>query len=338
MSTPFVLITGATGFIGAEALYQTLAKGYRARATVRKQEQVAPLKARYPDVGDRLEVVVVPELDNTEAVTAALSGGVDYIEHVASPMPTPGLDLHTGYINPAIRSTLAVLNAAKAVQSVKRVIITSSVLSLAPLDFATRPGLVLKEGDNPSLVVDTSAPVPEGPAAETIKYHISKILAHRATLDWVAAAEKDGEKAPEVVTVHPYFVIGHDRTQLAKGGQPHGVNNIYLGSLLSETPFVPSSLVDVRDVAALHVAAITATNLEGNGSQVTEVIALGPHILWEQIVSFVKEKFPSFPVGQTSSPFALPPTSDTTRAQRDFGVTFHEPLDTVAALLEQNTE
>jgi nucleoside-diphosphate-sugar epimerase len=342
MSTPFVLITGASGFIGAEVLYQALAKGYRTRATVRKEEQVAAIKARHPDAGDRLDVIVTADLGDTAALTKALSGGIDYVLHIASPMPSGGLDLHTGYINPAVRGTLAVLDAAKAVPSVKRVVITSSALSLGPLDFADHPGFLVKEGTNRSVVVDASVPVPDGPSAEGTKYHISKILAHRATLDWVDAANKKGDKIPEIVTVHPLYVIGHDRTQPAKGGQAHGVNYFYLASLQMPTPFVPSALVDVRDVATIHVAAVTTPSqvLEGNGHEVTEVIAKGPRITWEEIVSFAKEKYPSFTVNQTSpGPHTEPMAADTTRAQRDFGVPqFHPALDSVAALLEQNTE
>lgn len=342
MSTPFVLITGATGFIGAEVLHQALAKGYRTRVTVRKEEQAAAIKERHPDAGDRLETVVVPVLDNVEALTKALSGGVDYVLHIASPMPQPGLDLQTGYIDPAVHSTIAVLDAAKAVPSVKRVIITSSGLALAPLDYSTQPGFVIREGSNRSIEVDPSVPVPDGPAAEGTKYHISKILAHRATLDWVDAAKAKSEKIPEIVTVHPFFVIGHDRTHPAKGGPAHGVNQIYLASLQSPFPYVPSALVDVRDVAAIHVAAVAASSqlLEGQGREITEVIAKGPRVTWEEIVAFVKEKYPSFTVNQTTSrPFSDPTTSDTTRAQRDFGVPqFHAAFDSVAALLDQNTE
>ncbi|CAK7201362.1 hypothetical protein SEUCBS139899_004066 [Sporothrix eucalyptigena] len=336
MSSHFVLITGTTGFIGAETLYQSLEKGYRARVTVRKEAQVAPLKARYPDAGDRLEVVVVPKLDDKPALTAALAGGIDTILHIASPMPEEGLDLQTGYIDPAVKSTVTVLEAATAVSSVKRVVITSSALSLAPLDFYYQPGYVIKEGSNPSIVVDLNAPLPPPPATEAVKYHISKILAHRATLDWVAAATKRGDTIPEVVTVHPFYVIGHDRTQNTPG-EANGVNKIYLGSLLGPQPYVSSALVDVRDVAAVHVGAITATNLQPHGS-VTEVITKGPLVTWEEIIDFVKEKYPKFPIKLASGgPFEKPYEADTSRALHGFGLKeFHAPLDSVAALLSQN--
>ncbi|CAK7234494.1 hypothetical protein SCUCBS95973_008956 [Sporothrix curviconia] len=338
-STPFVLISGATGFIGAETLHQALAKGYRTRATVRKEAQVAPLKARHPDAGDRLEVVVVPQLENAAAIAKALDGGITHILHIASPMPADGdVDLQTGYIEPAVKSTVAVLDAAKSVPSVKRIIITSSCLSLAPLDSYFTPGYVFREGANRSITVDLNAPLPPPPATEAIKYHISKILSHRATLDWVDEANKNtaGTPIPEIITVHPFYVIGHDRTQSGPA-DAHGVNKIYLGSLMSPAPFVSSSLVDVRDVAAIHVGAITATNLQPAG-QVTEVIAKGATVSWEEIIALVKEKYPKFPLKlEGSGPFPVPYNADTTRALKDFGLKeFHAPLDTVAALMDQN--
>ncbi|CAK7272463.1 hypothetical protein SEPCBS119000_005138 [Sporothrix epigloea] len=336
-STPFVLITGATGFIGAETLHQALAKGYRARVVVRKEAQVAPLQARYPDAGNRLEVVVVPQLQDAAAISAALAGGVTHILHIASPMPAQdGLDLQTGYIDPAVKSTVTVLEASKAVPSVKRVIITSSLLALAPLDFYFQPGYTVHEGTNPSITIDFDAPLPPPPATEAVKYHISKILAHRATLDWIKAEAERGTTLPDIVTVHPFYVIGHDRTQSGPG-EAHGVNKYYLGSLMNSTPYFSSSLVDVRDVAAVHVGAITATNLEPRG-QVTEVIVKAADITWESIIAFVKEKYPKFPVKlESGGPYAEPYKADTTRALRDFGLkAFHEPLDTVAALMDQN--
>ncbi|CAK7563010.1 MAG: hypothetical protein SEPTF4163_000867 [Sporothrix epigloea] len=336
-STPFVLITGATGFIGAETLYQTLAKGYRARAVVRKDSQVAPLQARYVDAGDRLEVVVVPQLEDVAAITAALAGGITHILHIASPMPSQdGLDLQTGYIDPAVKSTVTVLEASKAVPSIKRVIVTSSALALAPLDFYYQPGYTFNEGTNRAIAVDIHAPLPPPPATEAYKYHVSKILAHRATLDWVKAETERGSTIPEIVTVHPFYVIGHDRTQSGPG-EAHGVNRFYLGSLMGPTPYVSSALVDVRDVATVHVGAIAATNLEPQG-QVTEVIVKAAPITWESIISFVKEKYPKFPVKlESGGPYAVPYKADTTRALRDFGLeAFHEPLDSVAALLDQN--
>ncbi|KIH87518.1 NAD dependent epimerase dehydratase family protein [Sporothrix brasiliensis 5110] len=339
MSTPFVLITGTTGFIGAEVLHDALAKGYRVRVTVRKEEQVALTKARHADAGDRLEVLVVPDLSNKAALEKALSGGVDYIVHVASPLAQPGLDLHEGYINPAVNSTVALLEAATAAQTVKRVIITSSAVALLPLDWLSRPGYEAKEGVNRSLQVDLDAPIPDDGNAEFTKYQISKILAHRATLDYVDAAAKNGEKIPEIVTIHPFFVIGHDRSQLATDA-PHGVNKLYLGSLQSPEPFVPSALVDVRDVSATHVAAITVPSerLEGKGRYtVTEVVDLGPRVTWEELAAYIKEKYPSFPLKLTGpGAFSNPATADTTRATRDFGVKFHDPLDTVGVLIEQN--
>lgn len=65
---------------------------------------------------------------------------VDAILHLASPLPGKGSDLHKDYLEPAIRGTLSILEAATMAPSVKRVIIMSSVLALAPVSILVQTG------------------------------------------------------------------------------------------------------------------------------------------------------------------------------------------------------
>ncbi|EPE08943.1 nad dependent epimerase dehydratase family protein [Ophiostoma piceae UAMH 11346] len=336
MPSQLLLITGATGFIGTETVYQAVNKGYRTRLAIRRPEQADALKQRFPGHEGQLEFALVPQIDNKDALATALEG-VDFIVHVASPMPLNDDDLRTAYIDPAVRGTLAILEAAKGTPSVKRVIITSSILALAPLSLAARPGFAVEEGANASIEVDLDAPIPPAPKGPMYKYHISKILAHRATIEWAAKHKP----AFDVATVHPYYVVGYDRTQ--KPGvaveAPAPVNSLYLHSLKSGGDALQSSFVDVRDVAAIHIGAITVASdkLKARG-EVTEYIANGPFVMWDELRAFVAKKYPGFPLKHVAAGVSQkPPISSTERASRDLGVVFHDPLDTLAALLDQHS-
>ena len=111
MSKPLVFITGATGFIGSHVVASTLQAGYRVRLTVRRAEQQGLVRSRYPGHGDDIETRVIPDLSRPEAFIESLNG-VDYIFHLASPMPGRGTDIHRDYVDPAVDATLAILRAA----------------------------------------------------------------------------------------------------------------------------------------------------------------------------------------------------------------------------------
>ena len=336
MSSQLLLITGATGFIGTETVYQAVNKGYRTRLAIRRPEQADALKQRFPGHESQLEFALVPQIDDKDALATALKG-VDFVVHIASPMPVNNDDLRTAYVGPAVRGTLAILEAAEETPSVKRVIITSSILGLAPPGVTSRPGVVIEEGANAAIEVDLDAPIPPAPKGPMHKYHISKILAHRATIEWAAKHKP----AFDIATVHPYYVVGYDRTQ--KPGvpveKPATVNAACLYCLKSGEDALQSCFVDVRDVAAVHLGIITVASdkLEARG-EVTEYIAYGPYVMWDDLRAFVAKKYPSFPLKHVAEGVSRkPPVSSTERASRDLGIVFRDPLDTLAALLDQHT-
>ncbi|GKT46139.1 putative uncharacterized protein YbcY [Colletotrichum spaethianum] len=133
MSQSLIFITGATGFIGCHAASQALEAGYHVRLSVRKESQISGLKEIFSEYKAKLDFVVVPDLTKSESFTEALQG-VEYVFHIASPMPGTGSDFKTDYLAPAEQGTIALLDAAKAVPTIKRIVITSSILALLPLD------------------------------------------------------------------------------------------------------------------------------------------------------------------------------------------------------------
>lgn len=133
MSSPDLLITGATGFIGFKVLLGALEEGYSVRAAVRSPEKGRFL-ASHPKllalgvVPDRLSLVEVPDICRDGAYDDAIQG-VRYVIHSASPLPRPSLDPQTGVYEPNIKSVSTLLRSALMVQSLRRVVITFSVMA-----------------------------------------------------------------------------------------------------------------------------------------------------------------------------------------------------------------
>jgi nucleoside-diphosphate-sugar epimerase len=132
MSKSLIFITGGTGFIGAEVIYQALEAGYRVRVSVRKSEQQTVVKERYPRYSSDIETVIIPDITKRKPFDTALDG-VDYVIHLASPKPGEGVDLKD-YIKPAVGGTEAILFAALKFPKIKTVVVTSSVLGIMAID------------------------------------------------------------------------------------------------------------------------------------------------------------------------------------------------------------
>jgi len=133
MADLLVFITGSTGFIGSHVVDATLKAGYRVRLSIRKPEQEQAVRQRYPEYASKIETVVIPDISKQESFKKALEN-VTYIFHLASPMPGNGSDIRTDYVNPAVQGTEAILYAALDFPQIRKVIITSSVLALLPVD------------------------------------------------------------------------------------------------------------------------------------------------------------------------------------------------------------
>jgi nucleoside-diphosphate-sugar epimerase len=132
MSQPTIFITGATGFIGSQVTAHSLAAGYNVCLSVRKAAQIDKLKRVFAKNAAHLDFVVIPDLTQAGAYDQALQN-VDYIFHIASPMPGTGDDFKTTYLAPAVQGTTGLLEAAEKVGTVKRVVVMSSVVALIPM-------------------------------------------------------------------------------------------------------------------------------------------------------------------------------------------------------------
>ncbi|CAH0055867.1 unnamed protein product [Clonostachys solani] len=126
------LITGATGLIGFHVLLAVLAQGHRVRYVVRSTEKAQTVSSN-PAVerlapGDHLVPIVIPDLTVADALDAAIQG-VTHVIHCASPVPAPSADPRTEVCEPTIKMSANVLSAALKTPSVRRVVLTSSIVA-----------------------------------------------------------------------------------------------------------------------------------------------------------------------------------------------------------------
>jgi len=245
MSDDLVLVTGGSGFIAMHCIARLLAAGHRVRASVRahqREPQVrATLKAAGADAGERLSFVVA---DLTgDAGWAEAATGCDFVLHVASPFPLDVPRHADELIVPARDGALRVLRAARDA-GIRRVVQTSSFAAI---------GYGHAQLDRPFDEHDWSKPDGEGISA----YAKSKTLAERAAWDFMA---REGG-AMELAVVNPVGVFGP--VLGADFSTSIEIVKRMLDGALPALPRLRFGVVDVRDVADLHLLAMTHPEAAG---------------------------------------------------------------------------
>jgi nucleoside-diphosphate-sugar epimerase len=245
VSGELVLVTGGSGFIATHCMLQLLAAGYRVRTTVRalgrEAEVRATLKAAGADAGDRLAFFAADL--TADAGWAEAVVGCDFVLHVASPFPVNVPRHEDELIVPAREGALRVLRAARGA-GVRRVVQTSSFAAI---------GYGHAEIARPFDEHDWTAPEGGGVTA----YARSKTLAERAAWDFMA---REGG-AMELSVVNPVGVFGPALG--ADFSTSIEIIKRMMDGALPALPRITFGVVDVRDVADLHLRAMTAEAAAG---------------------------------------------------------------------------
>lgn len=243
MST--VLVTGGSGFIGAHVILQLLAAGHEVRTTVRNPDRakdvVAMLREGRADTPDKVGFVTADLLRDDGWREAA--AGCDYVLHVASPLGVHVPEDENELIIPAREGTLRVLRAARDA-GVKRVVVTSS---FAAIGYGHPPRATPFD--------ETEWSNLDGDGVQA--YPKSKTLAERAAWDFIA---REGNGL-ELAVVNPTAVFGP-----ALGpdfSESIGIVKALLDGAMPAVPRIYFGLVDVRDVADLHLRAMTSPKAKG---------------------------------------------------------------------------
>jgi dihydroflavonol-4-reductase len=237
-----VLVTGGSGFIAVHIIVRLLTQGYRVRTTLRTPSRQDEVKSMLAHGG-------VTDFANLEFVQADLTSdqnwseaaaGATYVVHVASPTPATRPDDGDEMVRITVDGTLRVMKAAKAA-GVTRVVLTSASGAVIA-GHKSHPEL-FTEDDWTDLSSNINA------------YQRSKTMAERAAWDF------SKRENLELSAVNPVAVMGPVL------GKDFSHSNAIIRTMLTGTmPFLLKlafDYVDVRDVADLHVLAMTRSEAAG---------------------------------------------------------------------------
>jgi dihydroflavonol-4-reductase len=234
-----VFVTGASGFIAKHILRELLEKGYEVRASIRSEKRKNEIEALFPEAAIEFAFL---DLMKDQGWNEAMAG-CDVLIHTASPFPMGEPKDPQDLIRPAVDGTLRALKAAKAA-GIRRVILTSSNAA------------IYKDKNKPAHAPsdETNWTTPDDPSVGA--YEASKTLAERAAWDFIA--ENPGIA---LTTINPGGVFGPPMDA------SYGTSLEIIERLMSgQDPVAPPMelpLVDVRDVAMMHVAAIDLEAAKG---------------------------------------------------------------------------
>ncbi|MBI4923428.1 MAG: NAD-dependent epimerase/dehydratase family protein [Devosia nanyangense] len=269
--TDLILVTGASGFVGKWCVVKLLTKGYRVRGTVRSEAKATQVRETVSrEVGSeaagRLDLVHCDILDDA-AWTDAMRG-VDAVMHVATAIRADEPKDQSLVIRPAMEGTARVLKFTHEA-GVKRVILTSSIATVGYGHGQTSGSRVYNETHFTNL--DNM----RWPWA----YCIGKTRAEQAA--W-AYAKSNGMA---LTTIHPGAIIGpalDDDASISLG--------MVSGLLDNSMPALPSngfSIIDVRDVADLHVAALEHPEAAGE-----RYLATAEYMPFPKVAEVIQEAYP----------------------------------------------
>jgi nucleoside-diphosphate-sugar epimerase len=263
-----ILVTGGTGFLGAHCLIQLLAAGHETRTTVRNLARENDVRAMLRkggagDAGNRLTFFAADL--NADAGWAEASAGCDYVLHVASPFPSTVPRDENELIVPARDGALRVLRAARDA-GVKRVVLTSS---FAAIGYGSKGRTAAFTEEDWTNLNDPSVQ----------PYQKSKTIAEREAWDFIA---REGGGL-ELAVVNPVGILGPVL------GPDYSTSILIVKCLMDGSiPGCPDlwfGVVDVRDVADLHLKAMTDPAARGERFLATA----GDFTSFRQIAQILKE-------------------------------------------------
>lgn len=243
--TDRVLLTGISGFLGGHVALGLLNAGYIVRGSVRNLDKAEAVRATLKRAGadvSRLEFVAL-DLLSDKGWDEAMEG-VRYLQHTASPfvidLPEDKMDL----IRPAVEGTERALNAALRA-NVERIVLTSSMAAIAyGHDKARTKPFTDKDWTNLN-------------GRDVNAYIESKTLAEQRAWDIMRAAGRD----VDLTTINPSAILGPLLDE-DPGTSALIVKRLLDGSVPA-LPRLPFIIVDVRDIANAHVAAMTSDSARG---------------------------------------------------------------------------
>ncbi|GAA5979115.1 hypothetical protein JCM5350_007071 [Sporobolomyces pararoseus] len=284
-----ILVTGANGFIASHLIEQLLSLGYKVRGTTRTASKLDSLKSKWDSkYPDQFEVAEVEDITVDGAFDQAIKG-VHGVAHVASNVSFSS-DYET-VVRDAVESTLVALRAAAATPSVKRFVLTSSIVAIATPDSSHQKDLKVGEKDFNYKTIEIAKSLPDSdPTKGAYVYGASKTEGELAAWKFI----KENNPSFEFSAVQPGFCIGEILDSKSQHGSTAGfLRNLFTGESDQVMQMIPDvDMVPVVDIAALHVGALLLPSVKSQ-----RLIASAYSVTWNQILSIFRKKYPnkSFP-------------------------------------------
>lgn len=257
-----VLVTGGSGYIAGFIIRQLIAEGWMVNTTIRSLSREAQVRDWLAVDNGRLRFFAA-DLMHDDGWAQAMAG-CSHVAHVASPLPSSAPKSDDELIVPAREGALRAVRFARDA-GVQRLVMTSSVAAIA---YGQKGKTRFTEADWTNI-----------DSPDAYAYVKSKTIAERAARDWIA---REGG-ALEFCTVNPSLVLGPLMTADFSTSL-EAIKKLLEGSIPG-LPDLGFGVVDVRDVAAMHVQCLTAPNMAGE-----RFIASGPFLKLEEVAAILKDR------------------------------------------------
>ncbi|MBW8333325.1 MAG: NAD-dependent epimerase/dehydratase family protein [Prolixibacteraceae bacterium] len=273
-----VLVTGGTGYLASWIVKQLLDQGFEVRTTVRnlaQKDKYAHLTARAVKSTGVLQFFEA-DLLKKGSFTEAMAG-CELVIHTASPFKISGIkNSQKELIEPALEGTRNVLETVNTSESVKRVVLTSSVAAIYG------DAIDIQKTENG---VFTEAHWNTTSSAEHQPYPFSKVQAEK--LAW-QMAEKQSRW--DLVVINPGFIMGPSLTKRTDSTSVEIMIQMATGKFKSGAPSGDMSFVDVRDVAKAHILAGFTPNASGRH------ICTSADKSFLELADVIRADYPEFPL------------------------------------------
>ena len=234
-----VLVTGANGFIALHCISKLLDNGFKVKGSLKdlKKESLVRDALGTKLNRENFEICELNLLEDQGWAEAA--SNCDYLLHIASPCVIKEPKHENEIIDPAVNGTLRAIKAAHKA-NVKKIVITSSIGSII-------------YGHNKNICDSKDWTDVSFSVGAYIK---SKTLAEKAAWDYL---DKLKRSKLSMTSINPGMVFGPILSKQINSTSA----SLILKMINGRFPALPNiyfSVVDVRDIAKLHVDSLTNDN------------------------------------------------------------------------------
>ncbi|KAF1937042.1 3-beta hydroxysteroid dehydrogenase/isomerase family protein [Clathrospora elynae] len=322
-----VAITGANGTIGYACVVYALNTGYRVRCIVRREDAITTIKSG-PSVQrylDRIEYAIVPDNAIERAYDDVITG-VKYVVHIAGAWPLPHLHPDHDIYYPFLKSTKALISAAKKSGTIRRLVFTQAGAGLID----SEDGDTL--GNRMEKVMNEHVPVSKTSLSYTpplISPHNAYTSAKAQCMTYLNSLRIDKSTPFSIAQVIPGTVIGPSEFATTAAQALAHMDRQTKALLFDDMkPRYAFGFVHVQDCARVHIEALNESKVKSDDLPPWFVAAgtveEGMHGagLWNSAADMVEGGFAKevedgvFKIGRAKVPINMPFRVDSRETER----------------------